>query len=267
MDEFDRRARPGTGRQGRLVKRLVRSLLVLVGLVLAFGCKQHEGAGDAKPASAAPKSSALPELTVKPDTPNLLLTWIDEKGDFHVVQKPADVPVEGRKSVRVVQADKEAGTGDLVYVANLDETTPDGAYRLKTMTRAQWDELGASRRKARLEALAPSAVPPPAASVATNTGPRQANPNGKVVAIIYGANWCKPCHMAADYLQAHGVTVVHKDIEESEAAQAEMQQKLARAGRGGASIPVIDIMGQILVGYSPAALDNAIKSAQGAKAL
>ena len=242
-----------------------RAAVVLVALATAFGCKRHD-ASDTKPVSAAPKASALPDLSVKADTPNLLLTWIDDKGDFHVVQKPADVPVEGRKSVRVVQADKEAGTGDLVYVANLDETTPDGSYRLKTMSRAQWDELGASRRKARLEALAPSAAAP-AASAATSGPGRHAAPASKLVAIIYGANWCKPCHAAADYLEAHGVTVIHKDIEASEAAQAEMNQKLAKAGRGGASIPVIDIMGQILIGYSPAALDQAIKSAQEAKAL
>jgi hypothetical protein len=46
-----------------------------------------------------------------------------------------------------------------------------------------------------------------------------------------------------------------------------MQQKLARVGRAGASIPVIDLMGQILVGYSPGQLDNAIRTAQNAKAL
>lgn len=241
--------------------------LFLSALLALAGCKRHADASGVKPASAAPKANALPSLNVKADTPNLLLTWIDDKGDFHVVQKPADVPPEGRKSVRIVQADKEAGTGDLVYVANLDETAPDGSYRLKTLTRAQWDELGASRRKARLEALAPSAAPPPAASATGGPNVKSAPGTGKLVAIIYGANWCKPCHMAADYLQAHGVTVIHKDIEESEAAQAEMNQKLARAGRGGASIPVIDIMGQILVGYSASALDQAIRTAQGAKAL
>jgi len=258
------------GAQGVVVKPLLRALVVLALSVLAFSCKRHDDPNDPKPVSAEPKAASLPPLTVKADSPNLLLTWIDDKGDFHVVQKPADVPVEGRKSVRVVQADKEAGTGDLVYVANLDETAPDGSYRLKTLTRAQWDELGASRRKARLEALAPSAAPPPTASIAGN-GPNK--PGGavpgasKIVAIIYGADWCKPCHAAENYLKGHGVTVIHKDIEEREAAQAEMHQKLARAGRGGASIPVIDIMGQILVGYSPAALDNAIRTAQGAKAL
>jgi glutaredoxin len=250
-----------------LIARTASSLLVAVSL-LAFGCRSAPKSDAEKPVTAEPKSNELPPLSVKADTPNLLLTWVDEKGDFHVVQKPADVPVEGRKTVRVVVTDKEAGTRELVYVANLDETTPDGSYRLKTMTRAAWDEIGASRRMARLEALAPSAAPPPSASVAPPTAEGQPSaPASKIVAIIYGASWCKPCHSAADYLKSRGITVVQKDIEESDAAQAEMRQKLERAGRTGASIPVIDVMGQILIGYSPSQLDRAIKTAQAAKPL
>ena len=68
-------------------------------------------------------------------------------------------------------------------------------------------------------------------------------------------------------MRSRGVTVVQKDIEESDAAQAEMRQKLERSGRSGASIPVIDVMGQILIGYSPSQLDRAIKAAQAAKPL
>jgi glutaredoxin len=250
-----------------LIARTAYPLLVAVSL-FAFGCRSAPKSDAEKPVTAEPKSNQLPPLSVKADTPNLLLTWVDEKGDFHVVQKPADVPPEGRKTVRVVVTDKEAGTRELVYVANLDETAPDGSYRMKTMTRAAWDELGASRRMARLEALAPSAAPPPSASAAPPSTPGQASaPAGKVVAIIYGASWCKPCHSAADYLKSRGVTVVQKDIEESDAAQAEMRQKLERAGRTGASIPVIDVMGQILIGYSPGQLDRAIKTAQAAKPL
>jgi glutaredoxin len=198
----------------------------------------------------------------------LLITWIDDKGDFHVVQKFADVPKEARDQVRVVSTTKEEGTGKLIYVANLNEVTPNGAYRVKTMTRAAWDELGASKRKARLEALAPSA--PPSNQPAPSAEPSK-NPNkqaaGNVVAIIYGAEWCKPCHDAARYLKQRGVTVIDKDIEANEVAANEMRQKLARAGRSGASIPVIDVMGQILVGFSPPALDRAIEAAKNTKPL
>jgi len=249
---------------------VMRLLLVLSLVIACVACRSSDKSdSQAKPASAAPRSNELPPLSVKADTPNLLLTWIDPQGDFHVVQKPADVPSDARKQVRVVVTDREAGTGDLVYVADLNETGADGSYRLKTVTRAQWDELGASRRKSRLEALAPSAVPPPEASAPAAPGAPGApkGPPSKVVAVIYGASWCKPCHQAADYLKGRGVTVVQKDIEESEAANAEMRSKLERAGRGGASIPVIDVMGQILIGYSPSALDRAIQAAQAAKPL
>ncbi|MDQ2646304.1 MAG: NrdH-redoxin, partial [Myxococcota bacterium] len=92
-------------------------------------------------------------------------------------------------------------------------------------------------------------------------------PMSGVQAVIYGAAWCKPCHDAERYLKQRGVNVVKKDIEENEAAAAEMRRKLERAGLGGASIPVIDIMGRVMQGFSTAALDRAIEAARNAKAL
>lgn len=237
---------------------------LLAALCLLWGCGK-DGSKEEAPGSPAPKPRELPALSVKADTPNLLLTWIDEQGDFHVVQKPSEVPPAARSEVRVVVADRIEGTGDLVYVANLNETAPDGTYRIKTMTRAAWDEIGAKRRKARLEALAPpSAAPPPSASAAPSAPATAAGP---LMAIVYGAEWCKPCHDAERYLKGRGVTVVKKDIEENEAAAAEMRRKLERAGMPGASIPVIDVMGRILVGFSPGALDRALQAARQAKPL
>ena len=64
------------------------------------------------------------------------------------------------------------------------------------------------------------------------------------------------------YLKSLGVSVTKKNIEESRAAQAEMQQKLARANRSGSSIPVIDVMGRIFVGYSPGSLKQAVEAAR-----
>lgn len=222
----------------------------------------------------APKAAELPPLEVRADTPNLLITWIDDKGDFHVSMKPSDVPSEGRKQVRIVVTNREEGTGKLVYVTNLDETTATGAYRLKTMPRAEWEELGASKRQARLEALAPSASPsaPPPGSGPADAKPPGGGPAGKaaatgIVAIIYGADWCKPCHDAERYLKQRGVTVIKKDVDNNQVAADEMRKKLERIGRAGASIPVIDVMGQIQVGFSPAALEQALASAKNVKGL
>lgn len=254
------------------MKRLGLGLLLALSLSSA-GCKKPT-TDQANDDTTKPKPVELPPLEVKADTPNLLLTWIDDKGDFHVAQKPADVPTEGRGKVRVVVTTREEGTGTLVYVANLDETTATGAYRLKTMPRTEWEELGASKRKARLEALAPSAlpssVPPPGGAGDGKTPPGAGGaktPATGVVAIIYGADWCKPCHDAERYLKQRGATVIKKNIDENEVAADEMHKKLAKVGRGGASIPVIDIMGQIQVGFSPAALEQALAAARGAKGL
>lgn len=246
-------------------KPLFAVLAAILASALTVTACQRPAAKDEDPASAAPKARELPALTLREDTPNLLLTWIDEKGDFHVVQKPSEVPAASRSEVRVVVADKVEGTSDLVYVANLNEPGADGNYRAKTITRAQWDELGAKRRKARLEALAPSAAPQASSSAAraAETRPHESS----VLAIVYGADWCKPCHDAERYLRGRGVNVIKKDIEESEAAAREMKQKLSRAGMGGASIPVIDVMGRILVGFSPPALDRAVQAAQQSKSL
>jgi glutaredoxin len=207
----------------------------------------------------------LPPLAVKAETPNLLLTWIDEQGDFHVVDKPADVPAPARGNVRVVVTDKEAGTGEQVYVADLNQTGADGSYPTRSLSRSAWDELGASKRKARLEALAPTSATPEAASagsIGSANGPSSAN---AIVVVIYGASWCKPCHDAENYLRRKGVQVIKKDIEENEAAAREMKQKLDRAGMQGASIPVIDVMGRLLVGFSTVALDRALETARGTK--
>jgi glutaredoxin len=256
------------------MSRSARLVLLLAVAVGASACKKPT-TDKSNDTSTTPKASELPPLEVKADSPNLLLTWIDDKGDFHVVQRPADVPNEGRGKVRIVVTNREEGTGALVYVTNLDETTATGAYRLKTMPRPEWEELGASKRKARMEALAPSALP------SGSAGPGSAGPDGKppsgnaaakapangIVVIIYGADWCKPCHDAERYLKQRGATVIKKNIDDNEVAAEEMHKKLARAGRSGASIPVIDIMGQIQVGFSPAALEEALATARNAKGL
>jgi glutaredoxin len=237
-------------------------LLLAVTLVAAAGaCDRDEPSPPEQPAHV-PRADELPPLELRDDTLDLLLTWIDPKGDFHVVQKPADVPKQARKQVRVVVATREEGTGRLVYVADLGKKGADGSYPVRTMTRAQWDELGASKRKARMEALTPSAAPPSDAGVAPKAEA------GQVAAVVYGAEWCKPCHDAERYLKQRGVRVVYKDIEQSDVARKEMQTKLRQANMPAtASIPIIDVGGRILIGYSTAAIDHAIAAAQASKKL
>ena len=214
------------------------------------------------------EQKSLPALTISDDTPDLMLTWIDEKGEPHVEIHPADVPAPGRAMVRVIVADREDGTKESFYVADLTHKGGDGTYPTQTMSRRAWE---AEIEKRRTEYLARTAPPPPLGPangpLLPGTPPAAGGPGDKappsgLTVVIYGASWCHPCHQAQDYLKSKGIPVVLKDIEENPGAASEMRQKLERSGQRGGSIPVIDVGGQILVGFSTDALDRALSRAK-----
>ncbi|MEY4546607.1 MAG: hypothetical protein RL685_2802 [Pseudomonadota bacterium] len=248
-----------------------RLLHLVLGLLLASaagsGCRSTPKPGGSSPLPVEIAADSLPDFQLDDATPQLLLTWIGEEGDFHVAEAIPQVPEERRARVRVVRTDQPAGSGATVYVADLTVKRQDGSYAVSTLPRAEWEKLGADLRKTRMEALAPGAAPGHAG--APKPSPEAVpitDVQGAITAIIYGADWCKPCHDAEGYLKSLGVAVTKKNIEESRAAQAEMQQKLVRANRVGSSIPVIDVMGRIFVGYSPSSLRQAVEAARQASA-
>jgi glutaredoxin len=251
-----------------------RRSLFLPGLLIcvqatSFACQRHAdpSAVIGSPVSTPP-ADALPPFALSDDTPNLLLTWVGDDGDFHVVEKLELVPADHRKQVRVVSTTEPSGTGTSVYVADLEQKRPDGSYAVTTLPRADWEKIGADRRKTRLEAQAPGQPPTSGAGDAAKAAAPGASgatdSSAAVSAIVYGADWCKPCHDAERYLKSLGVAVTKKNIEESRAAQAEMREKLSRVNRTGAGIPVIDVMGKIFVGYSPGPLKQAVDAARHA---
>lgn len=220
--------------------------------VLALGACKHSPA----PSAGAQADAAAP-FAVRDDSQGLLLTWIDEKGDFHVEQKVADVPIVGRDAVRAVDPARADGVdGDSVYVADLRVANLDGTYPVHTMTRADFDALAVTRREK-------SDKPTLAAVMAREAGapPSQANEGtvvGRPSVIVYGASWCSACHQAMAYFKKKGITFIEKDIEKDAQAAEEMNGKLRRAGQRGGSIPVLDVRGRIMVGFDPQAVEEAL---------
>ena len=225
--------------------------MLLGTLLTGMGCSSCANDADD---GTAPISQDLPELQLRDDTPDLLITWLDEKGDHHVVQHPGDVPESGRELVRVTTI--EHGHGDVVYVADLRNKNGDGTYSVRTMARSAWELVAEKRRDKTMAALAPTA----SASATAGGSPPLAPPSARLAAIVYAASWCSACRSAEAFLRSEGVQVVVKDIEKDPGAQAEMQQKLHRAGfpKKG-TIPVIDIRGRILVGFDKRELKRVIK--------
>ncbi|WP_394832036.1 NrdH-redoxin [Pendulispora rubella] len=243
---------------------LLAPLLLVMGLAVT-GCKKRGGDVSADKAAA---SETVP-FTVSDASEGLLLTWIDEHGDFHVEQRAADVPLVGRDAVRVVDPSRDEGTHpERIYVADLRTAQPDGNYLVKPMTKAQFDDMAVARRKGKsalLEPKAPSeqgAQPgQPPGPVAPSGGGEPSDPNARPAVIIYGAEWCGPCHQAAAYLRKKGIPFVEKNIEADRDAAREMHAKLAKAGLHDGSIPVLDVRGKMMVGFNPRAVDEALGAA------
>jgi glutaredoxin len=191
------------------------------------------------------REDIVPPPVVTDTSTDLLFTWIDEKGEFHVEQKVADVPVAAREVVRVSDPVKDPAKLDDVFVADLRTAGPAG-YPVRTMPRPEFEKIAVERRQKTGKVLTPqgAASAPPAPMV-----------------VIYGASWCGPCHQAASYLRQRGVPFIEKDIEQDGTANREMQAKLASAGMRGGSIPVIDVRGKILVGFDQGAMDRALGTA------
>ena len=210
-------------------------------------------------ASAAHDAAiALPE--VRPDGGDMLLTWIDDKGDFHVESRVADVPLMGRDIVRVEAETGDRAVGpDQVVVVDLRQTGVDGGYPVRAMSRDEFEAIAVARREKSGPTLAggsvPSAPPAGAAMTASEQSGRVASAG---VVVIYGAEWCSACHDAARYLRHKGIAYIEKDIEKDADAAREMQAKLAKSGLRAGSIPVIDVRGKVMVGFNPGEIDAAL---------
>lgn len=73
---------------------------------------------------------------------------------------------------------------------------------------------------------------------------------------IYSASWCGFCHVAKEYLDKKGVKYTDKDVD-SDRAIAEESMKIS----GQTGIPVLNINGQIIVGFDRPRIDAALAAA------
>jgi len=222
---------------------------VFLALYGAAGCTKTKGASEL--------TSTLPSLVLRDDTTDLLLTWLDEKGEFHTVQHIQAVPPNHADTVRiVVTSQDDSAVSSLIYVADLRNKQSDGSYLTHTMLRSEWESRAEKRRNPTGDRKINDKLPG-----ATGTpGSNSAEANANDVVIVYGASWCGPCHQATDELRRRGIPFVYKDIEQQPNAADEMQRKLSKAGMPAGSIPVIDVRGRLLIGYDRRALDAALAS-------
>lgn len=75
--------------------------------------------------------------------------------------------------------------------------------------------------------------------------------------IIYGAEWCAFCHEAMRYLDHLGVKYTYKNVE------LDMNDARAAVEKSGQmGIPVIDMDGEIIIGFDRPRINQILKDKQ-----
>jgi glutaredoxin len=86
--------------------------------------------------------------------------------------------------------------------------------------------------------------------------PAQLVSTSAVSVTLYGASWCPACRQTRSWLDQKGIPYVDKDIDESMVARQTLRQ-LNPSG----TIPVVDVDGQVILGFSPPGIERAIRAA------
>ncbi len=73
--------------------------------------------------------------------------------------------------------------------------------------------------------------------------------------IVYGAAWCAFCHVAMEYMDKLGVKYEYRDIDSDPKLASEAMNKSGQTG-----IPVIDIAGDIIIGFDRPKIDTSLKA-------
>lgn len=235
----------------KLTSRTLWVTAVLLGALGLVGCSKAKGDTAQKDPGAETSSAAL---SIREDATDLLFTWIDDKGEFHVDDRLANVPAEHRDVVRVIDRAHE-DPPEHVFLGDLRQKGPDGSFRVPAKPRADLDAVVASRRGTKKVAAAQDRAQPGEGSTANTPG--KAVPKGKDV-VVYGASWCGACQKTRAFLTQKHVPFVDKDIEEDSSAAREMRMKLSKAGLRGGGIPVVDVGGKVMVGFDPGSIEAAL---------
>lgn len=213
--------------------------LIVGCIVLSSACAPERPPAPDRHDGPASASDAAPAATARfdPATDAFVATYAAERGAFADGRDLAKVPEASRKLVRIkLLAGDEAPAGQ-VWVADLGAPQDDGSFVLTTVPRGEFEERALGMGLS-------SAVDLPADGGA---GDVPATAPGEV--IVYKTAWCGVCKQLEGYLNRKGVAYAAKDIEKDAAAAAELAAKAKAKGVRTNSVPVIDVGGELIVGF------------------
>lgn len=219
-----------------VVCRLSTCFVVMVWL----GCQKSPG---------KPKEPSAPAIQTNieiRDREGYLFTYLDEQGEQRTAERRDQIPESQRDAVRVIDLSlppEVRGAGKVVYLADLRTPRPDGTFPYKLIS-------SLSFQKAVLQQGEQAKVENALATAGSQV-------------TIYTTSWCGVCQKAKAFLTAQGVRFVERDVEKDSGAQAEVSEKARRAGIRPQGVPVIDVYGELFVGFDEGALRAALQKRRG----
>jgi glutaredoxin len=161
-----------------------------------------------------------------------MLTYLDAQGALKTADKIADIPADRRRGVRVIDLDlapEARGAGKFIVVADLSAKRPDGTYPYQLLSAVDFDKV--------------------VASAPIQHKVDEAMVHAKDQVTMYSTSWCPVCAKAREFFTEHKVRFVDHDVEKDEAARVELAEKAHRAGVAPQGVPVIDVYGQLILGF------------------
>ncbi len=225
--------------RSRALPVVVCGLLALLG----FACEPEKPPAPDKPAAGAASAEASSGPAYLSPDADFVLTYAAEKGTFDDTSKLDVVPEVARGMVRVkLLGGPEAPPGQ-VWVANLRTPEGDGRFKLSTVDRDLFEELALGQGLSSAVQL-PEGLQPP----------EQLGPQTGI--IVYKTDWCGVCKKLEAYLKRKGIKYEAKDIEKDPQAAAELKAKADAKGLRTGSVPVIDVRGELMVGFDRGKLEK-----------
>jgi glutaredoxin len=170
--------------------------------------------------------------------PGLLFTYLDAQGEQRSTERIEDIPDDHRQGVRVIDlnvAPEARGAGKWVYIVDLRAPLSDGSYPYQALSHVAFDRNVAS------------------APLRQKVGDALEKSTSQVT--VYSTAWCGVCAQAKGYLKAKNVAFVERDVEKDETAAVELSVKAKRAGVSPQGVPVIDVYGELMMGFDKNRLD------------
>lgn len=202
-------------------------------LIFSVAACRRGGAPDAGEPAAPPK------LSLAKDRKDLLFTYVDAEGKLHDVDAADKVPEDRRKQVLVRDLSKgaeEVRADQYVFVADLTRED-NGAWPYAVVSRYGIEKSIRAGDFAFVE---------------------EPDDGGQRI-VLYGTSWCGACAQARSWFRARGIPFADKDIEKDPRAAAEMQHKMRRANLPFGGVPVIDLRGELMLGFDEARVAQLLK--------